>query len=444
MPWNPVLTQLRNVLSDLYPDVVDARTVASTAGLPVSRIVLQGRAVNVWHAILEEAEKQGRVEAVIRVALDEYPSHNGLQAAARAYGVPVEPSGSVGRVATSNPAGQPPSDARGGAGQMDRVVLFDILTNRLSASDLRTLCFALGMDYDDLAGGSKPDKSRELIQYLERRGRLPDLVEELRRWRPDIDLGASSSGGADRPDGRTTNGDSTFVVPGPAKLGTLGGSSAVDKTTILFLASDPTDATRLRLGEEAREIQEKLQLSKLRERFDWQTRWSVRAPDVTQALLDIQPQVVHFSGHGEETDETRGRGEGQRGVKLVSVAGAQVEPNQDIEGGALYFEDPQGKAQRAPAEALAALFEQFADQVQCVVLNACYSEGQAKAIARHIPYVVGMRKAIGDRAAIAFSIGFYQALGAGRTVEQAYKLGCVQIGLQGIPEHLTPVLIKKD
>ena len=52
-------------------------------------------------------------------------------------------------------------------------------------------------------------------------------------------------------------------------------------------------------------------------------------------------------------------------------------------------------------------------------------------------------KAIGDKAAIAFTIGFYQALGAGRTVEGAYKLGCVQIRLQSIPEHLTPVLIKK-
>jgi hypothetical protein len=54
-----------------------------------------------------------------------------------------------------------------------------------------------------------------------------------------------------------------------------------------------------------------------------------------------------------------------------------------------------------------------------------------------------MNQAIGDKAAIAFAIGFYQALGAGRTIEDAYKLGCVQIRLQGIPEHLTPVLIKE-
>jgi hypothetical protein len=54
-----------------------------------------------------------------------------------------------------------------------------------------------------------------------------------------------------------------------------------------------------------------------------------------------------------------------------------------------------------------------------------------------------MNQAIGDKAAIAFATGFYQALGAGRTIDDAYKLGCVQIRLQDIPEHLTPVLIKK-
>jgi hypothetical protein len=54
-----------------------------------------------------------------------------------------------------------------------------------------------------------------------------------------------------------------------------------------------------------------------------------------------------------------------------------------------------------------------------------------------------MNKAIGDKAAIAFAIGFYQALGAGRGFDEAYRLGCAQIRLQGIPEHLTPVMLKR-
>jgi hypothetical protein len=47
------------------------------------------------------------------------------------------------------------------------------------------------------------------------------------------------------------------------------------------------------------------------------------------------------------------------------------------------------------------------------VLNACCSATQAEAITQHIPYVVGMKRAIGDRVAIEFAIGFYDALLAG-------------------------------
>jgi hypothetical protein len=185
------------------------------------------------------------------------------------------------------------------------------------------------------------------------------------------------------------------------------------KTTILFVAADPTDASRLRLGEEFREIDEQLTLAKLRERFSLALpQLSLRSKDIARALLNTQPQIVHFSGHGTPK-------------------------------GALCFENEIGKRHDVQPDALAALFEQFADQVNCVVLNACYSDVQATAIAEHINYVIGMNKAIGDKAAIAFALGFYGALGAGRTIEDAYKLGCVQIRLEGIPEHLTPVLIKK-
>lgn len=184
-------------------------------------------------------------------------------------------------------------------------------------------------------------------------------------------------------------------------------------TTILFLAADPFDASRLRLGEEFREIDEQLTLAKQRNHFNLALpQLSLRPKDIARVLLNTQPQIVHFSGHGTPK-------------------------------GALCFENEIGKTHDVQPDALAALFEQFADQVNCVVLNACYSDVQATAIAEHINYVIGMNNEIGDKAAIAFAIGFYGALAAGRTIEDAYKLGCVQIRLQGIPEHLTPILIKK-
>lgn len=36
------------------------------------------------------------------------------------------------------------------------------------------------------------------------------------------------------------------------------------------------------------------------------------------------------------------------------------------------------------------------DKLECVVLNACYSKVQAKAIAKYILYIIGMQQAIGD------------------------------------------------
>ncbi len=92
-------------------------------------------------------------------------------------------------------------------------------------------------------------------------------------------------------------------------------------------------------------------------------------------------------------------------------------------------------------EALARFFKLFAVRgVECVLLNACYSEEQAQAISQYIKYVIGMNQAIADSSAIDFAVAFYDALGAGETVEFAYDLGCAQLARMG--EHHTPVLKK--
>ncbi|MBV6627710.1 MAG: CHAT domain-containing protein [Rivularia sp. (in: Bacteria)] len=182
--------------------------------------------------------------------------------------------------------------------------------------------------------------------------------------------------------------------------------------TILMLASNPKNTSQLRLDEEIREIDVGLQRAKKRELFDLKQRWAVRIQDVYQALLDLKPQIVHFSGHGVGDD-------------------------------GLALEDEAGNLKLVDTEALAKLFELFSTTIECVVLNACYSEIQAEASAKHIPYVIGMNKAIGDKTAVKFSTGFYNALGAGESVEFAYKLGCNIIQLDGITEHLAPVLKKK-
>jgi hypothetical protein len=210
--------------------------------------------------------------------------------------------------------------------------------------------------------------------------------------------------------------------------------------TILVLAANPKGTDPLRLGEEMREIQTGLERSQHRVRgaslegnqFRLEQRWAVTPTDIRRALLDCQPQIVHFSGHGVGVETP---GDSTQSARKLTVVSGDIAPPEG-----LMFEDAIGQPQLVSSEAIATLFALFADQIECVVLNACYSATQADVIARHIPYVVGMNRSIGDRAAIEFSIGFYDALLAGRPADFAYKLGCSAIQMAGIPEHLTPVL----
>jgi CHAT domain-containing protein len=179
--------------------------------------------------------------------------------------------------------------------------------------------------------------------------------------------------------------------------------------TILLCCADPIDAVRLRLMREASEIQDRLQNS---EKFRLVTELTTQPGNIARKMLQANPQFVHFSGHGSKKGE-------------------------------LIFEDHNGNATPVTPAAITNLFKQFADTLQCVVLNACYSYQTAQEIAKHIHYVVAMKTAISDEAALAFSVGFYQAIGADKSIPDAFEFGKVQIQLMNIPEELTPVLITK-
>jgi formylglycine-generating enzyme required for sulfatase activity len=205
---------------------------------------------------------------------------------------------------------------------------------------------------------------------------------------------------------------------------------------ILILASNPRKD--LNLDREIRDLKSVIERSRNREDFMVEIALAVRVGDLQELLFQHQPQIVHFCGHGE-----------------------------GIEG--LVFESDAGAEHQVRSGALSDLFRLFASQVDCVLLNACYSKEQATAIVEHINYVVGMRRAIRDDAAIAFSKGFYLALGYACSIEQAFEFGCNAIRLEisessinrsslsegqrmlrvaetinstEIPEHWNPILLK--
>lgn len=204
--------------------------------------------------------------------------------------------------------------------------------------------------------------------------------------------------------------------------------------TILILSSNPKGTSVLDLDREIRDICEGLRRSPNRDQFQIEVRGAVRPEDLRRSLLEVKPQIVHFCGHGDGED-------------------------------GLVLETNQGEAQFIESDELARLFEIFAEQVECILLNACYSEVQAKALTESINYVIGMNREIPDAAAIAFSVGFYDGIGAGESIETAYKLGCSAIetdlpndastsrklipieaphnALPPLPDYLIPVLKRK-
>lgn len=229
--------------------------------------------------------------------------------------------------------------------------------------------------------GFRREMGPELLEYLRREFTLP----EKRLGKPDQVSGLSP----------------TNLVHND-----VGG----EMTTILFLAANPLDTDPLRLDEEIRAIDEALRKAEFRDRFDIEQHWAVRVKDLQAHLLRHKPQIVHFSGHGSTSSE-------------------------------IVLEDSSGIGQPVSGRALSTLFGLLKDEIRCVVLNTCYSERQAKAIAKHIDCVIGMSESIGDSTAISFAAAFYQALGFGKDIETAFRLGCAQVDLEGIDEHDAPQLL---
>jgi CHAT domain/Translocon-associated protein beta (TRAPB) len=194
------------------------------------------------------------------------------------------------------------------------------------------------------------------------------------------------------------------------------GSAKEPGETILYLTASPKDPDLawlpLRSDLEMRKVKERLHLSRHRFEYRIEPCPAARWDDVSQALVDYEPQVVHFSGHGDRD-------------------------------GNLLLEDDAGGVSLTTPEGLARLFGLHRSTIRCVIVNACHSERLARAMAENVDHVVGMRCEIGDEAAIQFSVGFYMALFAGQPVSAAFERGVAHI--QGPEttklEYQTPLLL---
>lgn len=181
---------------------------------------------------------------------------------------------------------------------------------------------------------------------------------------------------------------------------------------VLFFAANPMSTSRLALDEEVRAIEDRVKASRYREDVEFVYRWAARPGDLQQALLEEDPDVVHFSGHGAGRAGVVLHNEHDRSEHLVS------------------------------SDALEHLFRSLRGRTRVVLLNACFSEEQARAIVASVDVVLGMSDTIADEAARLFAEHFYQALAYGKSVGTAFDLGVNALKMHAqFDADRTPVMI---
>lgn len=182
---------------------------------------------------------------------------------------------------------------------------------------------------------------------------------------------------------------------------------------VLFLGANPNGTGILKLDEEARSINEMIRKADHRDALIFESRWAVRTQDILQAINEINPTIIHFSGHGTDSG------------KLVLLSA-------------------DGRPKHVSEEALVQTMMTSSDVIRVVFFNTCFSDSQAKAVVKHVDVAIGMNTSIGDLAARTFSSQFYSSLGFGKSIKISFEQAKAALMLEGIKEENTPQLHIKD
>lgn len=182
----------------------------------------------------------------------------------------------------------------------------------------------------------------------------------------------------------------------------------MDVVSVLFASASPDHQSFLRSDRELRAISEECERSPGPGAFKF--NWVPAASDesLRRTILRTSPDILHLSSHGTKD--------------------------------AVVLEDGSGGAIELTGGALAGLLAS-APNLKLVILNACYSEAQARALLSRVPAVVGMSRRIRDAVAIKFVMNLYMALAHGASVRDAFAAGVNAIECGQMPGQDVPVLL---
>ena len=211
---------------------------------------------------------------------------------------------------------------------------------------------------------------------------------------------------------------SSIQAGGNVNIGDNAGQKTAKKTeagpqTILFLAANPSSEARLNLRTEYSIISGELEG---KTGYTFRSKFAVSKIEMNEEIDDLKPAIVHFAGHGTAMDEVKLALE-KEGIVLTDDTGL------------IFHNDDKNGSEVLNAQESERIFnglKNLVPNLEIVLLNACYSEAQARAISKNNIYTIGTSNKIKDDTAIAFAKGFYRKYAKTNDIKASIHFGIIQ------------------
>jgi esterase/lipase superfamily enzyme len=187
---------------------------------------------------------------------------------------------------------------------------------------------------------------------------------------------------------------------------------AVEKC-ILVLAADPRGTARFELEQEAATIERQLQQGRYGKDYIVRIEQGSKIEDLAGYLSKYRPIIVHVVGHGSATGE-------------------------------ILLENDRQELEPVTAATIVKLFTAVEQQIECVLLNSCFSVEMADALIGYIPCTIGIDEEIEDPTIGTFTSEFYRGLGTGKGYYKAFELGRAQARSTELVDVDLPCFITGD
>lgn len=275
-----------------------------------------------------------------------------------------------------------------------RIVIRELLYQGLGEEEFNDLVYDYFPDvYSQFTNGqNKSQRIRNLIDYADKHREIEKLLEGIKNINPKVyqEYESELEGNPPKP--------------------------PIKKCDVLVLAANPTSTQPLQLKKETELIREKLQDTDFGKNYIVYAEENALIEDLSKYLLQYQPIILHFSGHGNSQGE-------------------------------IILNNRQGEPKVLSLETLSELLSivgKDGKPIECVVFNACFSLKKADAVGDQVGCVIGMKKEIGDDSALIFAAEFYQGLGYEVGYYKAFQLGINGIKRLRLPDSQTPHFIPFD